>query len=136
MKSKRSKGLVVLVCCLAFCFLNFSSLGCAADNSSSQQQVKAQQSTFGRNPVQKLARGLFCIISSVLLVPRDIVQVGGATEPFYMCSLKGPVVGGAQGVYDMLLQMGSGIFDVVTFPIPAGRDWEPLIPREKLFPEV
>lgn len=134
MRNSREFCFLTLVVFLMIACLAGGQLTYASDMAS--QDETAGQSTFGRNPVQKFARGLFYIASSIFLVPKEIVQVGGDTEPFYMCSLKGPLVGGAQGAYEMLRQIGAGVFDILTFPSPAGRDWKPLFEPETLYPQL
>ncbi len=133
---KMNRRFIFTICAglAASFFVVFAPLSHAAEGFPETGEV--QKSTFGRNPVQKLARGIFYIASSCFLVPKNIIQAGAEADPFYMASLKGPLVGGGQGVYEMLRQAGAGLFDVLTFPVPAGRDWEPLFPRESLFPEV
>jgi len=91
---------------------------------------------FGRNPPEKLARGIFHFLTSPFQIPKEVIQVASETEPFYMSSWKGMTTGLGNGLYQMGRQMYSGMFDVYTFPTPAGRDWEPIFASETLFPEV
>ncbi len=87
-------------------------------------------------PVQKLGRGLTHVVIAPAQIPKWMLQTAYETEPFYMASWSGVTMGGGKGIYMCGRQMVSGLWDMFTFPSPAGRNWEPLFESSSLFPEL
>ncbi len=124
MRTLTKKVLNSLILTSIFCFL--SSAFC-------QSQVYAD---IGKGPVQKLGRGIFYIVASPFQIPKEIIQKAAEADRIYLAAFKGVAEGAGSGVYQTGRQVMAGVWDVLTFWTPAGRNWGPLFESISLFPEV
>jgi putative exosortase-associated protein (TIGR04073 family) len=85
---------------------------------------------FGRG-LHKLGRGILNTFTGFLEVPKRIAQVWRDTDP-----VTGAVVGGIEGLGWGLARTATGIYDIVTFPIPVPANYEPLMQPEFVMPEL
>ena len=90
----------------------------------------------GKGPAQKFARGIFYVVASPFQIPKEMIQKASEADKVYLAALKGVAEGAGSGVYQCSRQIMAGLWDVVTFWTPAGRNWGPLFESTSLFPEV
>jgi putative exosortase-associated protein (TIGR04073 family) len=83
-----------------------------------------------RTAGDKLGRGLSNIFFSIIEVPRNIHLT---TEEQSL--LAGWTVGFGKGLGYMVMRMGVGVYEVVTFPFPLPKDYEPVIQPEYVWEE-
>ena len=89
-----------------------------------------------RGPIFKLGRGFTYLLASPFQIPKEIIQTTGESDVVWIAPLKGMTEGLGSGIYNMLRQGMSGMFDILTFFTPAGRDWQPLFEPTSLIPEI
>lgn len=87
-----------------------------------------QSTCFAQNMLRKLGRGLANVVTGVVEIPK------GVQETFYE---EGPVAAASwgliDGIYKFFARTLTGIYEVVTFPIPLPADYEPIVQPEFLF---
>ena len=88
-----------------------------------------------RNPIYKLARGITYIVASPFQIPKEIIQTAAGEDTTWIAPLKGMTAGVGSGLYSAIRQDFAGLWDIITFWTPAGRDWKPLF-ETSLIPEV
>lgn len=102
----RARGITVLAC-----FLGFSS-----------SPVFAEEEPLALQPAKKLARGVTNLATGWLEVPKQVYEVGRE---------EGWLVGLARAPFDGLgmsvARTVAGMYEMVTFPIPAPFDYQPLL---------
>ena len=69
---------------------------------------------YTKTPLNKLQRGAFNLSTCFLEVPASVFRVSKEKGEFI-----GFFVGPIQGLFTTLLRAATGIYDIVTFPIPA-----------------
>jgi putative exosortase-associated protein (TIGR04073 family) len=82
------------------------------------------------DPLRKLGRGLANTVTGVVEIPKKIYLISKNDNPllgFTWGWIKGTAVG--------LLRTAAGVYETVTFPIPAPADYEPIINPEFVFEE-
>jgi len=94
------------------------------------EEVGRSNTTFGRQ-LHKLGRGIVNTFTGILEVPKRIAQVWRDTDP-----VTGAVVGTIEGLGWAVARTATGVFDVVTFPIPIPANYEPLMQPEYVMPEM
>ncbi|NUP88199.1 MAG: exosortase system-associated protein, TIGR04073 family [Candidatus Sumerlaeia bacterium] len=94
------------------------------------EEVGRSNTTFGRQ-LHKLGRGLLNTLTGFLEVPKRIAQVWRDTDP-----VTGAVVGTIEGLGWGVARTATGIYDVVTFPIPVPANYEPMMQPEYVLPEL
>lgn len=97
---------------------------------SDSEEVGRTTTTFGRQ-LHKLGRGILNTFTGVLEVPKRIALVWRDSDP-----VTGLVVGGIEGAGWAVARTATGLFDVVTFPIPVPANYEPLMEPEFVLPET
>jgi putative exosortase-associated protein (TIGR04073 family) len=83
---------------------------------------------YAGNPVEKLGRGLANVGTSPLEIPKTMGQVQEEKGIF-----AGWTLGVLQGLVNTVKRAGVGIYEVVTFPIPFPRDYEPILEDPEFF---
>jgi len=124
MSTLRKRTIHKVLLLSVFCFL-FSGF--------SQSQAYAD---IGKGPAQKLARGFFYIVASPFQLPKEVIQKAAEADHIYLAAWKGFAEGGGSGAYQAGRQIMAGLWDILTFWTPVGRNWDPLFERASLFPEV
>ena len=94
------------------------------------EEVGRTNTTFGRQ-LHKLGRGVLNTFTGVLEIPKRIAQVWRDTDP-----VTGAVVGSIEGAGWAVARIATGVFDIVTFPIPVPPNYEPLMEPEYVLPEL
>jgi putative exosortase-associated protein (TIGR04073 family) len=94
------------------------------------EEVGRTGTTFGRQ-LHKLGRGILNTLTGFLEVPKRIAQVWRDTDP-----ITGAVVGTIEGAGWALARTATGLYEVVTFPIPVPANYEPLMEPEYVLPEL
>lgn len=89
-----------------------------------------------KGPIHKLGRGIVHTLFFPFQLPKGIIEVAAETEPPALAPIAGITAGVGQGIYGGIKQLISGIVDVLTFPLPLGRNWEPIFDSVSLFPDV
>ncbi|MBI4357849.1 MAG: hypothetical protein HY584_00995 [Candidatus Omnitrophica bacterium] len=112
----------------------FFSVLCTLFSVLSAPQAHATE--WKKGPVQKLARGFTYVIASPFQIPKEVIQTAGEAEPVWLAPWKGIAAGGGSGLYHMGRQGLSGLWDILTFGTPAGRDWDPLFEPASFVPEI
>ncbi len=82
------------------------------------------------DPLRKLGRGLVNIVTGVVEIPKKVILIS-KNDSLSRGLTWGLVKGTAVGV----LRTASGIYETVTFPIPAPAEYEPMIHPEFVFEE-
>lgn len=87
-----------------------------------------QSTCFAQNMLRKLGRGLANVVTGAIEIPKAV------QETFYD---EGPVAAGSwgliDGVYKFFARTLTGIYEVITFPIPFPADYAPIVEPEFLF---
>ena len=102
------------------CFLSVSH----ASNPEIERSV-------GTKLFHKLGRGITNVFTGWIEIPRGIAQTWRETDPF-----TGFFVGGCKGIAWGWVRTMSGFYDILTFPIPAPTDYQPLFEPEFILPEI
>ena len=77
--------------------------------------------SYGQTMSKKLARGL----ANVLTAPLEpIVQMMNETRDHG--DMRGFFMGGSKGLVNMFGRIGTGIYEIVTFPIPVPKEYRPI----------
>ncbi|MFC1631458.1 exosortase system-associated protein, TIGR04073 family [Candidatus Omnitrophota bacterium] len=82
------------------------------------------------DPIRKLGRGLANAVTGVVEIPKKVILISKNDNPVLGLTwgwIKGAAVG--------LLRTAAGVYETVTFPIPAPADYEPMISPEFVFEE-
>ncbi len=82
-------------------------------------------------PVKKLGRGILNTLTGVLEVPITVIQTS-ASEGY----MKGISTGLIKGIVGGLYRTVAGVYEIVTFLIPAPADYAPVTDPELLFEEM
>lgn len=85
---------------------------------------------FAQDPMRKLGRGVANTLTGVVEIPRHIYLISKEENP-----LLGMTWGLVKGAAVGLLRTACGIYETITFPIPAPADYEPMIEPEFVFEE-
>ena len=79
---------------------------------------------------RKLGRGLANTVTGVVEIPKKVILISKNDNP-----LMGFTWGFVKGAAVGLLRTAAGVYETVTFPIPAPADYEPIIHPEFVFEE-
>ncbi|MBL7085097.1 MAG: exosortase system-associated protein, TIGR04073 family [Candidatus Omnitrophica bacterium] len=82
------------------------------------------------DPLRKLGRGLANAATGVVEIPKKVILITKNDNP-----LLGLTWGFVKGAAVGLLRTAVGVYETVTFPIPAPADYEPMIQPEFVFEE-
>ncbi|MCQ9208162.1 MAG: exosortase system-associated protein, TIGR04073 family [Omnitrophica bacterium] len=82
------------------------------------------------DPLRKLGRGLVNTLTGVVEIPKKVILIS-KNDNLFMGLTWGLVKGLAVG----LLRTATGVYETVTFPIPAPADYEAMISPEFVFEE-
>jgi putative exosortase-associated protein (TIGR04073 family) len=82
------------------------------------------------DPLRKLGRGLANTVTGVVEIPKKVYLISKNDNPAL-----GLTWGWVKGAAVGLLRTAAGIYETVTFPIPAPADYEPMIQPEFVFEE-
>lgn len=82
------------------------------------------------DPLRKLGRGLTNAVTGIVEIPKKVILISKNDNP-----LLGLTWGWVKGAAVGLLRTASGLYEAVTFPIPAPADYEPIINPEFVFQE-
>ncbi|MFC1698616.1 exosortase system-associated protein, TIGR04073 family [Candidatus Omnitrophota bacterium] len=82
------------------------------------------------DPIRKLGRGLANAVTGVVEIPKKVILISKNDNP-----LLGLTWGWIKGAAVGLLRTAAGVYETVTFPIPAPADYEPMISPEFVFEE-
>jgi putative exosortase-associated protein (TIGR04073 family) len=85
---------------------------------------------FAQGPMRKLGRGLLNTITGLVEIPKEVILTSKKDS-----LLKGLTWGWVKGIGTGLLRTASGVYETVTFPIPAPADYEPMVKPEFVFEE-
>lgn len=80
---------------------------------------------------EKLGRGASNVLLGWLEVPKNIAKEWRRTEPF-----TGTIVGAVKGVGWGVVRTLAGVYEVVTFPFPVPRAYEPVMYPEFILPTI
>jgi len=81
-------------------------------------------------PLRKLGRGLANAATGIVEIPKKVILIS-RNDNLLMGLTWGWVKGTAVG----MLRTASGLYEAVTFPIPAPADYEPMVQPEFVFEE-
>ncbi len=79
---------------------------------------------------RKLGRGLSNTLTGFVEIPKKVIMISKNDNP-----LMGLTWGFVKGTGVGLLRTAAGVYETVTFPIPAPADYEPIIQPEFVFEE-
>lgn len=85
---------------------------------------------FAQDPLRKLGRGLANTLTGVVEIPKKVILISKNENP-----LLGLTWGLIKGAAAGLLRTAAGVYETVTFPIPAPADYEPMVQPEFVFEE-
>ena len=88
-----------------------------------------------QGPVDKLVRGLTNVVTSPFEIPKQIraYWIEGAQQTDHI--LVWVASGFVRGIVEDVKRFGSGVWDVVSFPISVPGDYEPLLKPDYVFQE-
>ncbi len=87
---------------------------------------------FAKTPSDKLARGIGNVATGVLEVPQTIGQEWKKSNN----AAVGIFCGLFKGIAQAVARTGSGLWDVITFPLALPKDYEPLYHPDYVFDET
>jgi len=79
----------------------------------------------------KLGRGVSNVLLGWVEIPKNVAQEWRRTEPF-----TGTIVGVIKGVGWAVARTVAGLYEVVSFPFPVPRDYQPIMYPEFVLPSV
>ena len=82
------------------------------------------------NPGEKLSRGVANVFSSVLEIPKQIDVEWKAAAKNKSNVGAGIVAGSLKGLAYMVGRLGSGVWDVISFPFKVPKNYEPVMKPE------
>ncbi len=82
------------------------------------------------DPMRKLGRGLVNTVTGVIEIPKKVILISKNDNP-----VLGLTWGWVKGLAVGLLRTAVGVYETVTFPIPAPADYEPMVHPEFVFEE-
>ncbi|NQT00183.1 MAG: exosortase system-associated protein, TIGR04073 family [Candidatus Omnitrophica bacterium] len=82
------------------------------------------------DPLRKLGRGLANAVTGVVEIPKKVILISKNDNP-----ILGLTWGWVKGAAVALLRTAAGVYETVTFPIPAPADYEPMVNPEFVFEE-
>ena len=85
---------------------------------------------FAQDPLRKLGRGLVNTVTGVVEIPKKVILTCKNDNP-----VLGLTWGWVKGAAVGLLRTAAGVYEVLTFPIPAPADYEPMVQPEFVFEE-
>jgi len=85
---------------------------------------------FAQEPLRKLGRGLANIATGLVEIPKQVIATSKEKN-----LATGLTWGWVKGAGLALLRTASGIYEILTFPIPAPAEYEPVISPEFVFEE-
>ena len=85
---------------------------------------------FAQEPLRKLGRGLANIATGLVEIPKQVISISKEKN-----LATGLTWGWVKGAGMGLLRTASGIYEIMTFPIPAPAEYEPVISPEFVFEE-
>jgi putative exosortase-associated protein (TIGR04073 family) len=101
---------------------------------ASQAQVNEdvyRENTDIQKMFHKLGRGVSNVLLGWVEIPKNIAREWRNTEPF-----TGTIVGLIKGVGWAVARTLSGVYEVISFPFPVPRDYQPLMYPEFVMPSV
>ncbi len=121
-KVKRGMLLFVMMCMIIL-------VSSVATNSWATD-MERENSHFGKM-AHKLSRGVMNVLTGWMEIPYNMAETWKKTDPFTGC-----VVGGIKGFFWGWARTCTGVFDIVTFPFPVPKDYDPLMEPEYILPEI
>ena len=85
---------------------------------------------FADGPLRKLGRGLANLFTGIVEIPKKVILKSKKEN-----LAKGLTSGFMEGVQEGLVRTASGLYETLTFPIPAPADFEPMVSPEFVFEE-
>ncbi len=82
------------------------------------------------DPLRKLGRGLTNTLTGVVEIPKKVILISKKDSPWL-----GLTWGWVKGLGVGMLRTASGLYETLTFPIPAPADYEPMVHPEFVFEE-
>lgn len=79
----------------------------------------------------KLGRGASNVLLGWIEIPKNVAREWRNTEPF-----TGTIVGSIKGVGWAVARTVAGLYEVISFPFPVPRDYEPIMYPEFVLPSV
>ena len=90
-----------------------------------------------KGPGPKFFRGFFYVAASPLQWPKEIIdRTSHAYGPAATAPVEGFFVGAFTGTFNLVRQVGVGLVDMFTFPLPLHNNWAPLYERPTIAPEI
>lgn len=103
---------------------------CTSSQFIGATELEREHSEAGKM-VHKFSRGVMNVLTGWLEVPYNIAETWKKTDPF-----TGFVVGGIKGIFWGWGRTCTGVYDIVTFPFPVPKDYQPLMEPEYILPEI
>ena len=85
---------------------------------------------FAQDVLRKLGRGLANTLTGFVEIPKKVILISKNDNP-----LLGLTWGWVKGTAVGLLRTAAGVYETVTFPIPAPAEYEPIVNPEFVFEE-
>lgn len=102
------------------------SLGPAADAAGPRYET-----SIPARMTHKLLRGVGNVFLGVVEIPKTIWEETQALDP-----LTGTLTGVVKGTGRTIARMGVGVYEVVTFPVPVPKRYEPIIEPEFVLMDI
>jgi putative exosortase-associated protein (TIGR04073 family) len=117
-------------------FLGFFAFATAITAVPATAYAQGDEDVYRENTdVQKMFHKLGRGISNVLLgwveIPKNIAKEWRRTEPF-----TGTIVGSVKGIGWAIARTLSGVYEIISFPFPVPRNYEPIMYPEFVLPSV
>lgn len=79
----------------------------------------------------KLGRGIVNVLTGWVEIPKNIAHEWRETEPF-----TGTIIGLIKGIGWTFARTFAGVYEIISFPFPVPRDYQPLMRPEFVLPSV
>ena len=88
-----------------------------------------------KNPIQKLKRGIVNVVTAPIEIAKGVDEGWKTSAKESKSASKGIFKGFFKGIVNTVGRMGSGVWDIVSFPFETPADYEPLMKPDYVLDE-
>ena len=91
------------------------------------KKISSDTTSHSKNPIQKLKRGFVNVVTAPIEIAKGVDEGWKSSAENSKPTSKGIFTGFFKGIVHTAGRMGSGIWDIVSFPFETPADYEPLM---------
>ena len=129
-RKKSSLGLFLILMAAGLFTASPLSIPQATAQSGLSEDIERENTDINRM-FTKLGRGVVNVFTGWIEIPKTIAKEWARTEPF-----TGTVMGFAKGIPFAFARTFAGFYEVISFPLPVPRNYEPIMQPEYVLPTV